>query len=1165
MKKILCAFCLVVFSVAFLLPVLAQDQRRFARPGQEYQPWVYWFWNNGNLTKEGIKADLEAMKRVGISGVLIMEVGQNAPRGPVDFLSDDWREMYTYMLQEAKKNGIEVNMNNDPGWNGSGGPWIKPDEAMQILSWTETEIEGASQKTTALKKPEIRFDYYQDIVVWAFPTPKDLSSKEPLHPDNHRRNTPQDKVTPDAVVARDAMIDLSKNMDADGNLTWDVPEGKWTVLRVGHTCKGIMTAPAPISNGVGLECDKLSIKGTDAAFNGQIGRLVAENRRLSGKGKPFIRTHIDSWENGSQNWTAEMRKEFQNRRKYDVFPFLPVFAGYVVDSADTTERFLWDFRRTVSELVMDNHVKRMYRLAHQNGLELTIEAYGSPNDHIEYAGICDEPMGEFWIGGGAMETCRGMASAGHVYGKNIVGAEAFTATDDERWHQHPGSMKALGDRAFAEGINRFVFHRYSFQPWIDVKPGLMMGPWGVHYERTQTWWELTPLWHDYLTRCQYMLRQGRYYADILYVEQEDSPQGFAGRPNNGYPWDQCGTDAVMKLSVRNGNLVLPSGMSYKVLVLPENNRMTLELFNKVVQLANSGATIIARRPTGTFGLTDFEAKEQAIQSKAAQVWGPNADEPTGENRVGRGRIVWGKSPETVLSEKNIVPDFLADRELNVIHRQLPNADIYFVANPSDYAVTTQTQYRTTGKPELWNPETGTVSSIPAALSKDGTTTVHLFLDPTESVFLVFRKGQPLARPDQTITKVVSEDKTLFDLNGSAQVPIVIRQATYGVPGEPDATRDVTELVQQMVDSGVKTITSRKISESGDPKFGTQKTLAVEYSIEDQVYTVSVQDDSGAVHLGNRIPQISILEAKYGPNGDAARTVDVKELLQKIFDSGENKFLVARLVQSIPDPAFRVVKTLTFRYEYEGQERTWTGNDGSLVDFEQAILTERKVETFSNSTNQSGLRVWKDGQYDITFASGKVISEVVELAAPFTVEGPWSVAFPQSETVFDKLISWSDSDDEAVKYFSGTAVYTKTVAIPKEFFAANQRIYLDLGQVDSIAELKLDGKDLGVQWKVAKVVDVTDFVKPDQEITLEIRVTNLWPNRLIGDAKLPQDPERQANGTLTDWPQWLKDGQPIPDGRSTFCMWNLWSKDDAPLQSGLLGPVQFVPAKEISVR
>ena len=197
-----------------------------------------------------------------------------------------------------------------------------------------------------------------------------------------------------------------------------------------------------------------------------------------------------------------------------------------------------------------------------------------PCDSIPYGGASDEPMGEFWSPSGAMETCRGMASAGHVYGKRIIGAESFTAADQEKWREHPGSLKALGDTAFCEGINRFVFHRYALQPWAeDRRPGMMMGPWGQHYERTETWWEQSAEWHRYLARCQFLLRQGLFVADICYLQPERPPQSFEAHPRLGYDYDECERGVVLnRMSVKNGLITLPDGMSYRLLVLPQTGQ-----------------------------------------------------------------------------------------------------------------------------------------------------------------------------------------------------------------------------------------------------------------------------------------------------------------------------------------------------------------------------------------------------------------------------------------------------------------------------------------------------------------------------------------------------------------------------------------------------------------
>ncbi len=632
-----------VLALSSVMPAMASDDlaRDFARPPQTARPWVYWFWLNSNITKTGITADLEAMKRVGIGGVLIMEVDQGAPVGQVPFMSDRWREMFRHAVAEAQRLGLEVNMNDDAGWNGSGGPWIKPEQSMQEVVWTETGVAGPQHYEGVLPRPHATANFYREIAVLAVPDSgnyrlPDFEVKAAFQSRGHSKPAAAQGSAPNSIK-QNSVIDLTARMTPDGRLAWDVPAGKWTVLRLGHTSTGSENAPAPAS-GRGLECDKLSPEGIEANFAGMMAKLTQDVGPATGKA--LVATHIDSWENGSQNWTARMREEFQRRRGYGMTPFLPVMTGRVVGSPEISERFLWDLRRTISELVIENYAGRMSQLAHQHGLKFTAEAYGSPCDHLPYAGQADEPMGEFWVGDGAIETCRGMASAAHTYGKPILGAESFTATDTERWTQHPATIKALGDRAFCEGINRFVFHRYALQPWADVRPGMTMGPWGVHYERTQTWWDWTAPWHEYLARCQFLLRQGLFVADLCYVQAEAPPQSFHDHPRTGYGWDECSAEVVLtRMTVRDGRLVLPDGMSYRLLVLPESSIMTLALLGKIKDLVEAGATVVGPRPVRSPSLSGYPESDESVQRLASELWGDCDGQKVKEHRVGLGRVV----------------------------------------------------------------------------------------------------------------------------------------------------------------------------------------------------------------------------------------------------------------------------------------------------------------------------------------------------------------------------------------------------------------------------------------------------------------------------------------------------------------------------------------------
>jgi len=1059
-------------------------EKSFVQPPDSARPWVYWFWLNGNITREGITADLEAMKRVGIGGVLIMEVDQGAPLGPIAFMSPPWRELFRHVVAEAQRLGLEVNMNDDAGWNGSGGPWIKPEQSMQKVVWSETNLEGPKRFEGVLPQPEAVAGYYRDIAVLAFPTPGTFRIDNIQGKAAYERRgvalASETKLPPEMVIERTRITNLSAQMDKEDRLTWDVPAGQWTVLRLGHTSTGVMNAPAPES-GRGLECDKLSKEGIEAQFAGMMGPLIADVGGAAGK--TLVATHIDSWENGSQNWTARMREEFQKRRGYDPLPFLPVFSGRVVESLEVSERFLWDLRQTVSDLVVENYAGRMAQLARQHGLRLSIEAYGGPCDDVTYGGRADEPMCEFWIGGGAFETCKGMASSAHIYGKRILGAEAFTADDRERWQQHPGSIKALGDRAFCEGVNRFVFHRYAMQPWLNYRPGMTMGPWGLHYERTETWWEQSRPWHEYLSRCQYLLRQGLFIADICYLQPEDSPQGFSGHRRSGYDYDDCTAEVVLtRMSVRDGRIVLPDGVSYRLLVLPQVTAMTPPLLRKVNELVEAGAIVIGPRPLKSPSLSDYPKCDEEIKRLANELWGDCDGKTVKEHAYGKGRIVLGLTPEETLAKMGVQPDFTAGLPIRWIHRSIDGTEIYFVASAGQQSVETVCTFRVSGKqPKFWQPETGRIERAAMYEQVNGVTRIPMRFEPSGSVFVVFRET---AEPFDPVASVTRDGRPVLPAP-ELKTRVVIEKATYGVLSDPSRTRDVRAKLQAIVDGGELTFQVARMAQGDDPAFGIVKTLIVEYTAGGKSFQVSGQD----------------------PEDITLTTATGSELVAQVRRAANG--------------------------------RLW-------------------------------LEAWQPGRYELKTASGRTMRcEMPALPQPGEITGSWDLRFPPNagapeQVTLEKLSSWSEHPSPGVQYFSGTATYTKTISLPPEMLGENRHLYLDLGKVQVAAQVKVNGKDLGILWKPPYRVEVTDAVKAGEN-TFAICVTNLWINRMIGDEKMPEDSARNANGTLKEWPAWVQEGKTSPTGRYTFTSWRLWKAGDPLQESGLIGPVTLRAAERVNVK
>lgn len=1109
----------------------------FQNPPDSAKPQTWWHWVDGNITREGITADLEAMKHVGLGGAQLFDVSANLPAGPVAYGSAEWRSLVKHALEEACRLGLDMGIHNCAGWSSSGGPWVTPEYGMQEAVMSEFQTCGPAHVETKLPLPPFRLGYYRDIAVLAFPSssgkPSSLSDHVPkittsspldfkadallddkadtavclplptpdtsqyiqfafaqsyparrlvidpgplqrgfdgefqasddgvhfrkilafslpygttvrtfgfpevscpyyrlvmtkpartyypnlalagikLDMDFRLENLEQKaafqradspiidprevRVPEDTVIPLDAIRDLSDKLKPDGTLTWDVPEGHWTVLRIGHTPTGEKNHPAR-PGGTGLECDKLSRKAVETFWTGMMAGIVKDAGPLAGK--TLTNILVDSYELKSANWTADFREEFLTRRGYDPAKYLPALTGRVVGSGEITERFLWDFRRTLADLFAENYAGTLAALAEKNGLVLALEPYGSsPAEDLLYARPAAIPMTEFW----ADQTPSSLAcstslpaSAAHIYGHSLVGAEAFTGRPaNSSWTSSPATLKPVGDAAYCSGINRFYFHTFAHQPWLDRAPGMTMGMWGSHFDRTNTWWEQSAAWIRYLSRCQFLLQQGRFVADVLYFCGEGAPVG--GRPNTlppGYRYDQCNADVILsRMSARDGFLELSGGQTYRLLVLPPERQMTPRLLRKIGELVRKGATVIGPKPVIAPGLKDYPKCDEEVASLAEEIWGNCDGQSVTGHSFGKGSVIWGNNLAQVLSDMQLPPDFETnskEAQIRFVHRSTGDAEIYFVANLQETSRQVKCTFRVNGKiPEIWNPGTGSHVTAPVYHEFAGRTVVPLSFEPSGSTFVIFRKDR------------------------STEDHLVPAQGTTDTTKEPFA--------------------------------------------------------------------------------------------------------------------------LT------------TGSDG-----------------------HAEMQALQPGTYHFESASKKkTLVEIPDIPLPVAIPGPWQVGFPPKHgapenVTLDHLVSWSTHANPGVRYFSGTATYKKDVDIPENLLGKGRGLYLDLGSVQNIARVRLNGTDLGILWKSPFRVWITDAVHPGQN-RLEIEITNLWPNRLIGDEQLPADCEwhpqrfKDEGETLKEWPRWLLEGKASPTGRIAFGAWRHWHKDDALLPSGLLGPVQLV--------
>lgn len=1088
---------------AFSIAATAQSvddglERGFNDPPDAARPRTWWHWTGSNVTLEGITKDLEWMKRAGIAGLQLADVnagGGQSVEKKVVFGTPEWFEAVRHAAAEADRLGLEMTIFSSAGWSETGGPWVKPEQAMKKLVWSEITLEGPNSFKGKLPSPPSNNGplrnlltggarpgatpsrdptHYGDSAVVAYRTPPDevasaelkpkvttsaglldaaplldddlntaltipapqsggpawiqfefarpfaaraislagrggipvgrvLASDDgidfrtlvtlpgaqlyrggvartfalpetnarvyrielsgaPLRPAEvmsqaqpqpareytlmeallhtgarvHRweekagfsflfeyESVPTPPAPADSSIPSSGVIDLTSKMNADGTLEWEVPPGRWTVMRFGYSLTGAKNRPA-VPAGLGYEVDKLSRKHLEEYLRGYTDPLARALGGLYGKSLSYVL--LDSWEAGMQNWTEEMLSEFRRRRGYDPRPYLPALAGRVVGSNEVSDRFLWDFRRTLADMFAENHYGAATEFLHRQGIKTYSEAAGVsleiPEDTLLNKKQVDIPVGEFWMRDlhpPAMYyvDVRGAASAAHVYGKNIVAAESFTGGG----YESPFALKKVADYWFAQGINRIIFHTSAHQP-LDTRPGNTMV--GTHINRNITWAEQARPFMTYLARNSFMLQRGLPVADLAYLLNEGAPStmpfwgaGLKPTPPAGYDYDYLNADALLgRVSVgADGRLVLPDGMSYRLLVLPEVDRMTLPVLRKIRELVSNGATVLGPKPLKSPSLAGYPEADAEVRALASELWGDLDGVSRTRRTYGKGTVVWGLAPAEVLALQRMPPDVEysrgLDADLTWIHRRDGDADIYFVVNRADRAQDLEVRFRVGGKEaELWHADTGT--SEPAGYSiKDGRTTVPLHLEERESVFVVFR------RPTDSPSRVVTLTNTS---------PL----ATLGGPWE-----------------------------------------------------VSFQPNLGA-------------------------------------------------------------------------------------------------------------------------------PESLRLA---------------------ELASWTANADAGVKYFSGTAVYTKTVQAPRGWFRPGERMLLDLGVVKDVAEVSLNGVALGVFWKPPFRVDVTGALKPGAN-RLEIKVTNEWTNRIIGDRAAPADKKVFAN---------------VPAG---------FGPPPTLSESGLLGPVSF---------
>jgi len=1124
----------------------------FITPPQSAKPHTWWHWMNGNVTKDGITLDLEAMARVGIGGFQNFDAGTGIPKGPVVYLSPEWLDLKKHAIAEAQRLGLEFTMHNCPGWSSSGGPWVTPEMAMQEVTWSELKIEGGKKVDTILQHPLTRLDCYKEICVVAFPTIANDTRQDGWE---KRANYSFNRYGVDDIPAEapsineKEIIDVTQYLKPNGQFTWTPPNGKWTILRFGYTPLGTQNRSAP-DTGVGLECDKYSATAFGFHFNKMMENLLPFLEPLGKNGK--VGLLIDSYEVGMQNWTQGFEQIFKDKTGYPIINYMPAFTGRVVGSADITNRFLWDLRRTQGTLMADNYYGKFTELCHKHNIISYIQPYDrGPMEEMQIGSRIDINVGEFWNNLSSIfqnnwtmrRTVKLSAAMAHTNGQKVVAAESFTGEpESSKWQEHPFALKMIGDRMFTQGLNRMVFHRFAHQPHPTVKPGMTMGPWGSHFDRTNTWWEQGAAWMTYLSRCQYLLQEGTFVADLVYFTGEDAGvytrverSELKPSPPEGYDYDLINSETLInKASVLNKRLVLPDGISYQILVLQDFRMMSIPLLSKIKEFVGQGLVVMGEKPMRTPGLTN---DQHEFEQLADELWGS-------------GKIISGKTVETVLSDLQVLKDFdftsrSGDAPITYIHRRTSDADIYFIANQRRTTEDLVCNFRISNKrPEIWDPVTGTICKSRVYDPGIGIVTVPLTIQQSGSLFFVFREtaeGNPIVsikgeattfvqttpfKVERTIAEskntfvypaimVKPENSIMLTTNNfmDGQLPWTDFYCIYPSPGEKLYGKNHSTLGLAVGRNGIAIWENA----NGKPEFN----FSLERAISGWT-TIQLRCDDG-------IPSVYINEqlAKAGI---------------------KSKYTVH------PTP----------RLAFLSEGASFYNGDMSLSDQAPDVAYNALVDRGDQ------LLITNDGKYTIARKNGGRSKISVSNKPSLNLSYEWEITFPGESGApasihLDRLMSLTSHDDKGVKYFSGTCTYRKTFPAFKKYNKEERRYLLDLGAVEVIAEVSMNGKSLGTLWARPFVIDITDYIK-EGDNTLEVRVTNLWPNRLIGDEQEPEVYKYTpggggrgfaslSGGAIQELPDWYKKGEPKPeDGRVAFATWKHYTKDSPLLLSGLIGPV-----------
>ena len=756
----------------------------FLEPPATAKLRCYWWWLNGNTTADTITRDLEGMKSHGYGGAILVDADGSAIGSP------KWMALFVHALAVAQKLGLEISLSVTSRWDVGiiGGPTVTPEDAMKLMTWSRLIVDGGGTKKVQLAAPPTRNGFYRPIAVLAYLLRKGAampgspgSGRAPILDLAYKTASIETgfSMSPSERVLRDGsatagdedaevsdVVDLSSRMDESGNVEWNFPPGTWEVLRIGYT-----DSPTPetlmgaAGTPLGLPLDALSPEAFDHYWRDAVTPLLDAAKPYIGSSLRYLVT--DSWEAGGANWTPRFREEFKRRRGYDPVAYLPVVTGRIVTGRETSNRFLFDLRRTVADLIAENYYDRFEDHARKRGLGTHPEAggpHGAPIDALQNFRSPDYPQTEFWVVSGTHRVqddqrffVKEASSAAHIYGKPFVAAEGPTSMNPAAWSETlSGDVQPTFDQALTEGLNRLFWHEFTSSPAEYGLPGQEYFA-GTHLNPNVTWWNQAGPFLLAFNRAQFLMQQGRSVSDLLYFYGDQVP-GFVRVKSDdpehelsGYDYDVIDEDALLNRMQMNGaNLHTPEGLQYRALALPASRRISYAALLWIGKFVKQGGVAIGLEPTGPLGR--IAPSEEVEYKRIADTMWAGCEGRATSARYGRGTIYCLADARESLAAMAVAPDFSyqvnaagdgaqSEPAFEYVHRRTGSAEIYFVRNTQPRELQATLSFRVRGRaPELWNVDDGArVSALAYKETKEGRTEIPLTFPAKGSVFLIFER------------------------------------------------------------------------------------------------------------------------------------------------------------------------------------------------------------------------------------------------------------------------------------------------------------------------------------------------------------------------------------------------------------------------------------------